>query len=386
MTGRAYSPFCASWIDQAPVGFLATDPAGTVLEANARLLAWTGLTRENLAGASWYGRLLSPASQVLVRTHLVPLLEARGQARGIALELRSASGGRKPVLVDAQAAVDAEGRAFHGLTFMEASDREAWSQDLLAAKRTAEDAVENLRALNLDLERLVLERTRELDRVNQDLNAYVRTVTHDLRNPLQAILALAATLDLAAGPSLQPGHRALLARITQAGEAMSGLVNALLEMALAADKPLRRGRVDLSAIAARLAEELQAAHPDRAVVWDLEPGLEAEADEGLLEIVLRNLLGNAWKYSSGNSSARISFRKEASRDRTAFCVRDDGAGFDAAKAEDLFQPFQRFHGSRAFAGLGIGLATVKRILDRHGGALWVESRPGEGAAFFFVLS
>jgi signal transduction histidine kinase len=379
-------PWEAGWFEGAPVGFLVVRPDGTVQKANPRLLAWAGLAWEELAGTSWFDTLLTPAGRVLVQTHLVPLLAAQGWVRDIALDLRTATGERLHVLVSAELCAGPGGVGAHQrLTFLEAKDPEAWQQDLLEARRRAEDTAEALRELNLDLEAMVAARTEDLAQANQDLRAYVRTVTHHLRNPLQAILSLAEILELSAGSILAPDQRLLLRQITQAGTAMRTLVSSLLQMAYASDKPLDRTTVDLSGMARRLAAELQAAAPRRQLEWDIQPGLEAYGDQGLLEVALRNLLGNAWKYSEGSEAARIGFEMDHGCERPAFCVRDNGRGFDAARAEALFQPFQRFHTSKEFPGLGIGLATVKRILDRHGGRLWAESSVGQGAAFFFTL-
>jgi PAS domain S-box-containing protein len=372
------------WFRTAPVGFLATDPGGRILAANPTLLEWLGRAWEDLAGAPWAERLLPPAGRVLVRTHLLPLLEAGGRARQITLDLCGADGARLHVLVDADRLPGPEGGQ-HRFTFTLAKHREAWERDLLAATRRAEDTAEALRELNLDLEQNVARRTAELVRANQDLEGFARTVTHDLRNPLQAILSLAEALDLQAGPGLAPQHRVLLEGIVRAGRSMETLVAALLQMATASDRPLRRARVDLSALAAGLSQELQAAAPWRRAEWDIEPGLAARGDPGLLEVVLRNLLGNAWKYSAGAPVARIAFRGAPRNGRPAWCVRDNGAGFDAARAASLFQPFQRFHPAGEFPGLGIGLATARRILDRHGGWIQAESNPGRGATFTFGL-
>jgi signal transduction histidine kinase len=373
------------WFEEAPVGFLAATPEGRVLKANRTLLDWAGRSARELEGTAWFDALLSPAGGILVRTHLLPLLAAGGKASRIALDLQDARGDRRHMLLDAHVRQGPGGTRQHRVTFVEAADRETWEQELVQARRLAEDRAEQLRELNLDLEHIVAERTGLLARANRDLDAYVRTVTHDLRNPLQAILALVETLDLKAGNSLAPADRRILGQIGQAGRAMGGLVSALLQLACASDQPLKKEWVDLTSIAERLAAEFQAGQPGREVTWEIQPGLRAWGDSGLLEAVLRNLLGNAWKYSAGRAPARILLALERHGDHARFCVRDNGAGFDAAGAGELFQPFVRFHGPGEFPGLGIGLATVRRILERHGGSLEAESAVGEGAAFRFSV-
>jgi signal transduction histidine kinase len=162
---------------------------------------------------------------------------------------------------------------------------------------------------------------------------------------------------------------------------MRDLITGLLEMAQETGKPLNREPVDLSAIANRVRADLEASEPCRRVEWDIQPGVTAAGDPRLLEAALRNLLGNAWKYSSRAPAPRIRFHREGE----AFCVSDNGAGFPMDQAERLFQPFRRLHASDQFPGLGIGLATVKRIIDRHGGTLAAQGEVGRGATFRFTL-
>jgi light-regulated signal transduction histidine kinase (bacteriophytochrome) len=148
---------------------------------------------------------------------------------------------------------------------------------------------------------------------------------------------------------------------------------------------MRAERVDLSAIARDLADELQAAEPQRRVEWEIAPRVTARGDPGLLRVALQNLIGNAWKYSSRRDAARIAFGLSVDAGRRVYFVRDNGAGFDMADAKKLFVAFQRLHTEAEFPGSGIGLATVARILQRHGGSVWAQARPGEGATFYFSV-
>ena len=166
---------------------------------------------------------------------------------------------------------------------------------------------------------------------------------------------------------------------------MGHLMDDLLDLSRVSRGPLRKGHVDLTAVALEIAGELKASQPDRAVEFVVAEGLETEGDARLLAVALENLLGNAWKFTAKEPAARIEFGSYAEDGSRVFFVRDDGAGFDQAYADRLFGAFQRLHKDEEFEGTGIGLATVQRVIHRHGGRLWAEGEVGEGATFFFTL-
>jgi len=167
---------------------------------------------------------------------------------------------------------------------------------------------------------------------------------------------------------------------------MGQLITDLLSLAHLSRARMEQEPVDLSALASAVAADLQHSDPHRQVDWFIEPGLQAMADPGLMRVVLQNLLGNAWKYTSQTPQAQISFTQEQHADgMTTFCVRDNGAGFDMSYASQLFQPFRRLHAHHEFEGSGVGLATVARVIRRHGGEVSGEGAPGVGAAFYFSL-
>jgi PAS domain S-box-containing protein len=250
-------------------------------------------------------------------------------------------------------------------------------------RRLAEEAV--LR-LNAELEARVAERTRELEEAVAQLESYDASISHDLRAPLQRIIGFAEALREDAGDRLEDGCREHLARILAIGAQMSDLIADLLCLAKASRAPMRRVPVDASALARAVLAELRSGGSGRDVECVVEPGLSARADPGLLNVVLQNLLGNAWKFTSRRPDARIEFGSVPLDGEIAFRVRDNGAGFDAARAEELFRPFQRLHARSEFDGTGVGLATVQRIVQRHGGRVWAEGAPGEGASFYFTLA
>lgn len=237
------------------------------------------------------------------------------------------------------------------------------------------------------------EHARELEQINrqlraayEELEAFSAAAAHDLRAPLRAIGGFAEILLEDYLPALDAQGRDHLRRIGAATGRMNDLIDSLLELGRVTRSPLRQVAVDLSALAGEVAREVQDESP-RPVEWAIAPGLATEGDPALLRIALVNLFGNAWKYTARRDRARIEFGAGVRDGKTAYFVRDNGMGFDAAQAEGkLFQPFQRLHSAEEAPGSGIGLATVRRIVTKHGGRIWAESRKDDGATFWFTLN
>jgi signal transduction histidine kinase len=249
-----------------------------------------------------------------------------------------------------------------------------------------ERAQQVLHRLNGQLERRVAERTAELEALNGELETFAYTVSHDLRTPLRSIHGYAHLLETEEWQRLSEDGRAHLRCMQAAARRMSRLITQLLAMAQVERATLRMETLDLSAMAHAVADELARNDPARRVHWDIEEGLRAVGDPALVHSVLQNLLGNAWKYTSRMPEARVSLRHVASGEGMhTFCVRDNGAGFDAADVDRLFRPFERLHEDAEFEGTGVGLATVKRIVQRHGGQVGGEGAVGRGAAVWFSL-
>jgi light-regulated signal transduction histidine kinase (bacteriophytochrome) len=231
----------------------------------------------------------------------------------------------------------------------------------------------------------VHERTRQLEEANRELESFSYSVSHDLRAPLRAIHGFSELLAQQAGVALQGQARHYLERVQEAGARMGRLIEALLTLSRVTRAPVRSQEVDLSRLAALVVEELRAGEPRRDIAVEIAPGLAARGDPALLRGVLQNLIENAWKFTQGRVQPRIEVSAVSDRRGRAFCVRDDGVGFDMRYAEKLFGAFQRLHTEQDFSGTGIGLATVQRIVARHGGRVWAEGEPDRGAAFFFTL-
>ncbi|MGD0730127.1 MAG: ATP-binding protein [Terracidiphilus sp.] len=243
------------------------------------------------------------------------------------------------------------------------------------------DEIEKSRAV---LEQKVAERTAELSAANRELEAFSYTVAHDLRGPLQQVSNIGFLLQTDVSGSGPSEQGALLEKLVSATSRMSALIDDILNLSRATSTQLQRVPVDLSALAKSILDNL-AQGSERHVETIVAGGCVAVADEGLIAVLLENLLRNAWKYSSRKNPARIEFGCRREGEETIFFVKDNGAGFDSAYSDRLFVPFQRLHSQAEFPGTGVGLATVQRIVARHGGRVWATGRVDEGAEFSFSL-
>lgn len=256
------------------------------------------------------------------------------------------------------------------------------SLDDITTRKVAELTLKNV---NKELEARVRARTAELEASNRELEAFSYSVSHDLRAPLRAIEGFSSILQEDLTDRLDPTSRAYLERIRAATLRMAHLIDDLIELARLTRMTLRRENIDLSRMVGELLTEMQQETPTRIVVADITPGLTAHADRALMRVVLENLLRNAWKFSAGQPQTHIAFYAIREDEEVMFCVADNGIGFDMAYVDKLFQPFNRLHVGTEYAGSGIGLATVARIIQRHGGQIRAESAPGEGARFSFSI-
>jgi signal transduction histidine kinase len=242
-----------------------------------------------------------------------------------------------------------------------------------------------LRRLNEDLEHRVAERTAELEYANSELAAFSYSVSHDLQAPLRGMNAFSQALIEDHGDQLDGRALDYVGRIRSAAQRMGELTDGLLQLARVTGAQLRHEAVDLSTTARSVIDELVRGEPDRRVAAAIDDRMAAIGDGRLIRIVLQNLIGNAWKFTRGREPAEIHVGTRREHERTVYFVRDNGAGFDMQHAARLFEPFHRLHHGDEFPGNGIGLATVQRIISRHGGQIWAESARRAGATFSFTL-
>lgn len=252
---------------------------------------------------------------------------------------------------------------------------------------TARRAVQQeLQQLNVELDDRVRRRTAELEAVNRDLASFSYSVSHDLRSPLNSIAGFSQLLAKTDGEKISEKGRHYLARIRSGANTMSELIEGLLSLAQLSRQPVDMQDVNLSQLARQVEQACREREPERQVQVHIQEGLSVRGDPRLLLAVMQNLLGNAWKFTAKQAVARIDVGSEPGADGcTLYFVKDNGAGFDMAHAEKLFGTFERLHSQSDFPGTGVGLATVKRIIDRHRGRVWAESRVNEGATFYFSL-
>jgi PAS domain S-box-containing protein len=290
----------------------------------------------------------------------------------------------------------AHGRLLGTLSFGTRTRAQLTDEDLSLMKAVADQVAiamqrqqqeRAIQSLNAELEERVRARTAELEAANKELEAFCYSVSHDLRAPLRTIDGFSQALLEDLGHQLKADDVSNLQRVRAGCQRMGQLIDDLLKLSRLSRAVITTQPVNLSALAEAVAAELRHTAPERQVEFHIAGNLQTAGDPQLLQVALMNLLGNAWKFTGQSSDALIEVgARERGSLSTVFFVRDNGAGFDMKYADKLFAPFQRLHGQAEFPGLGIGLATVQRIIRRHGGRVWAEAAPGQGATFFFTLN
>jgi PAS domain S-box-containing protein len=346
--------------DLAPVGYATLDGAGIIRSINLTAAALLGKERSLLIGRSF-------APFVAARSSLNAFLDRAIASQGKeACELTLVDNGREPRIVRMEAMACTSGQECRVAIL-----------DITERKRIEEE----VQSLHKKLER----RAYELEVANQELEAFSYTVSHDLRSPLTVIGGYCQMIQKVYGERLGEECSGYLHEIDKGIHRMSGLVETLLRFSSLTRSELQSAPVDLSEIAQDVAGELVKQQPERRVTFTIAPGVTTHGDPKLLRIALENILGNAWKYTSQKEDAVIEFGAEEEAGQRVCFVRDNGPGFDNAHAELLFRAFYRFPGDQESSGFGIGLATVQRIIEFHGGRAWAEGKLGVGATFYFTL-
>jgi signal transduction histidine kinase len=251
--------------------------------------------------------------------------------------------------------------------------------------RELSEVNESLLRLNSELERRVIERTAQLEAANHELEMISYSVSHDMRAPLRHLDGFSQALIDEYAAKLNTTGKEYLERIRKSSRRMLDMIDAILELSRYSRGKVLRESVNLSAMVREIADELTRSQSDRFVTFRISEGITARGDAQLLRVVLENLIGNAWRFTAPSKEALIEFYPTEWDGRLAFAIRDNGVGFDMAFADKLFAPFQKLHRSEEFSGMGIGLAIVGRIINRHGGKIRAEAEPGKGATFTFTV-
>ncbi|HET9358510.1 MAG TPA: PAS domain S-box protein [Vicinamibacterales bacterium] len=357
-------------IESAPDPIITIDAAGRVLEFNPAAERAFGYRREAVIGA--------------LLVDLVVPADPRERPHG------GLAGWRPPILerkrLEMQA-VRANGTGFPVEVAVTRLDDGAEQRCVVHLRDISDQtrAEEGLHELNTELEERVRRRTVQLQAVVDELEAFSYSVSHDLRAPLRSIDGFSQALAEDAGTALPEAARRHLDRIRAATQRMSHLIDDLLSLSTVSLARMTREHIDITGLAGAILIELAGHSANRSVHVRIAPGMSASGDPRLVRVALENILTNAWKFTSRREDASIEVGQTLRDATQVFYVRDNGVGFDATYADKLFAPFQRLHDASEFPGTGIGLATVRRIVQRHGGRVWADGQTARGACFYFTL-
>jgi len=349
--------------DFAPAGYFTLNRNETISAVNLSGAELLGIERSELVGRH-FGEFVAPVDRPGFTAFLGTVFTSQ---RKVTCEAALHNRGDLPLIVHIEALADTSGQNCRLVLI-----------DITGRKR-AEEIIEKL---NADL----TARAAERENANQELEAFNYTIAHDLRNPLNTISSCCQAIRELCGDRLDEQCSGYLRDAYEGTLRMNRLIEALLNFSRMGQVEPRREMVDLSALAHEVITLLKMSEPGRQVDFLSTGGIIVNGDASLLRTVLENLLGNAWKFTGSREGAVIEFCVTESAGKSVYCVRDNGSGFNMADVNRLFVPFQRLPGAEECRGFGIGLATVERIIRRHGGRVWAEGEPGKGAAFFFTLA
>jgi PAS domain S-box-containing protein len=361
----------AGAFDQARVGLALTDQNGTILRINSEITRMFGLRSEDIVGRNYLVLVPQRIRRAAIRANRSVIAGKPLAQPDWSVRLRD---GRQIWVRVTPSLIERDGRKYV-LSVLD---------DVTEPRQTAEEAQRlhaEVEALNVALEEKVRQRTTELRDALAEMEAFTYSISHDLRAPLRAMVGSSAILAQDHANELSMEAKSELQSIRRAANKLADLIDDLLHYSRLSRVQVRKEPVNVSAIAREIVESLSPHHAE----IEIEAGLETRADETMIRFALQNLLDNAFKYSGSRAKPRVRFGRAITARGTAFFVQDNGIGFEEQYSHKLFQPFERLHRESDYPGTGIGLANVKRIVERHGGEVWAEGKPDEGATFFFTL-
>jgi PAS domain S-box-containing protein len=355
---------------------------GVYLEVNEGTERLSGYSAAEILGKSTLGLNIWADPQQRVR--LNQKLLNTGKLENEEVNVRNRSGQIFPSSISARV-ITINGEACVITFTRDIREQKRAEEEIRRQNRELQAASELIQQHAAELEERVADRTAELRAINQELEAFTNTIAHDLRAPLRAISSYSQILLEDNLQQLDADGQTYLKRIILVTQRMSHLIDDLLAFSRLSKAEINYGPVDLTQLARTIAEELQEQQPERQAIWHIADGLLVTGDENLLRTALENLLGNAWKFSVYQPRTQIEVGVQEIAEEKIYFVRDNGAGFDPQHANHLFGMLQRLHNNNEFPGNGIGLTSVKRIIERHGGRIWAEGQVNRGATFYFTL-
>jgi PAS domain S-box-containing protein len=358
--------------NNAPCGYHSLDNNGVFVRINDTELKWLGYHRDEIIGIMKFSDLITDYS-LKIFEDAFPRFKVLGEIHELEFDMIRKDGSILPILLSATTITDKDGNFLMSRS----------SIFDIAYRKQAEDAI---RTLNQELEKRVKERTSQLEATNKELEAFAYSVSHDLRAPLRSIDGFSQMIQEEYENMVDDKGKNYLTRIRLATQRMAQLIDDMLNLSRITRSNINIRQVNLSETFKEITDNFLEKQPERQVVFKIHEGIKIHADFHLIRIVLENLIGNAWKFTSKHPAAHIEFGILQQEGLPVYFIRDDGAGFDMNYSKKLFGAFQRLHTTEEFPGTGVGLATVQRIIHRHGGEIWAEGEVEKGATFYFTIA